>query len=139
MARIINEIIVHCAATKPSMDIGVEEIYGWHVDGNGWSDIGYHWVIRRDGTVEEGRPEDCAGAHAKGHNNTSIGICLVGGIDEAGDADANFTLAQYTALSKAIDAARMRHPIKKLSGHRDYASKACPSFDVQAFYGESEW
>ena len=136
MARIVNEIIVHCAATKPSMDIGAEEIRGWHVEGNGWSDIGYHWVIRRDGTIEAGRPEDISGAHCKDHNSGSIGVCLVGGIDEAGDADANFTMAQYTSLKEVLNDIRMRNTITKLSGHRDYANKACPSFDVNAWYGE---
>ena len=77
--RKINEIILHCSATPASMDIGAKEIRDWHVNGNHWRDIGYHWVIRRDGTVEKGRPEYQVGAHCLNHNANSIGVCMVGG------------------------------------------------------------
>ena len=84
--RQIDHIIVHCSYTPPSMDIGAETIREWHTlpkpKGRGWSDIGYHWVIRRNGTVEAGRSEERAGAHAKGYNQDSIGICLIGGKSE---------------------------------------------------------
>jgi len=86
--RIIDTVIVHCSATKPSMDIGVDVIRQWHMN-KGWSDIGYHYVIRRNGAVELGRDLDKdgdvdeeIGAHAYGHNATSIGICLIGGVDD---------------------------------------------------------
>src|SRR3546814_3669760 len=78
--RRIETIILHCSYTPPSMDIGAAVIKGWHVDGNGWTDIGYHFVLRRNGAVEEGRPLDVVGAHAKNFNGRSIGICLVGGM-----------------------------------------------------------
>ena len=78
------------------MDIDAETIRDWHVNGNGWSDIGYHYVIKRNGLVEAGRPVSISGAHAKGHNADSIGICLVGGmLEDMSKADANFSLAQY--------------------------------------------
>jgi len=136
MPRIVNEIIVHCSATKPSQDVSMETIRGWHVNDNNWSDIGYHWVIERNGTIKAGRPEERSGAHCKDHNSQSIGVCVVGGINDAGAPDANFALPQYASLKLVIDDIRMRHTITKLSGHRDYSSKACPSFDVNAWYGE---
>ena len=129
--RDINQIIVHCSATRPSMDIGSETIKKWHTIDNGWSDIGYHHVIRRDGTLDKGRDEEIAGAHARGHNGNSIGVCLVGGINDAGEPDANFTLQQYLQLDNLITAIKQRHNITSVIGHRDVSDKACPSFDVQ--------
>ena len=85
-------IVIHCAATKPSMDIGASEIKKWHVDDNGWDDIGYHYIIKRGGLVEVGRPEAFQGSHAPAANSKSIGICLVGGMSEDGDAENNFTI-----------------------------------------------
>lgn len=132
--RQINRIIVHCSATKPSMDIGVDEIRRWHIE-RGWSDIGYHWVIARNGIIEHGRAEKAAGAHARGHNQDSIAICLVGGIDENGQPDANYTAAQYKALNDTINGIYMRHNIHEVLGHRDLpgVTKACPCFDVRSF------
>lgn len=80
--RKINDLIVHCAATYDTMDIGVKEIRKVHVDENGWKDIGYHFVIRRDGTVEKGRDVSVIGAHVLNHNANSIGICLAGGLSK---------------------------------------------------------
>lgn len=134
--RPINKIIVHCAATKPSMDIGVEEIREWHRE-RGWGDVGYHYVIRRDGTIEKGRPVEVAGAHARGHNTDSIGICLVGGINEKGDPDANFTYYQYLSLYDLLDEMEEYYGEKvEVLGHRDLpgVSKACPCFDVRSFF-----
>ena len=79
-----DSIIIHCAATKKSMDIGYKEIREWHVDQNGWDDVGYHYIIRRNGKLEKGRPEEYSGAHAPSHNSRSIGICLVGGMAKDG-------------------------------------------------------
>ena len=100
--RDIKKIIIHCSATSAEMDIGAKEIAQWHKD-RGWSDIGYHFVIRRDGTIEHGRPVERPGAHARHHNNDSIGICLVGGINESGEPDSNFTFDQIVSLKQAID------------------------------------
>lgn len=129
--RPIDKLIIHCSATKPSMDIGAKEIRKWHTDkppnGNGWSDIGYHYVIRRDGTVEPGRPLALVGAHVAGHNTGSHGICLVGGIPEA-----NFTKEQWDQLARVVRAFKAQYPKATVHGHNEFdAGKACPSFDVQ--------
>ena len=79
--RKIDRIVVHCSATTPTMDIGVGTIRGWHVLERGWSDVGYHFVITRDGEVQTGRPIERSGAHAKGFNKHSVGICYVGGLE----------------------------------------------------------
>jgi len=134
MHRAIDTIIIHCAYTTPSMDIGVAEIDGWHRD-RGWDGIGYHMVIRRNGVVEAGRDTEKAGAHAKGHNAGSIGVCLVGGKAEDEDrADTNFTAAQWKALAELVALMRMDFPGVKIIGHRDVDSgKTCPTFDVTAW------
>lgn len=126
-------IVIHCSATKPAMDIGANEIRRWHKD-RGWRDIGYHTVIRRDGTVEGGRPLDTVGAHAKGHNDRSVGICLVGGLDDAGKPDCNFTAAQWSALEGEVRDLLDSYPGAQVLGHRDLSDKACPCFDASAWW-----
>lgn len=133
--RTINKLIIHCSATKPDMDIGAEEIRRWH-KGKGWRDIGYHYVIRRDGTVEDGRALEDEGAHTLGHNKASIGICLVGGIGDNLKPDANFTHLQYVELYNLVDYLRAKYPDVAIHGHRDFARKACPCFDVHEFFRE---
>lgn len=128
--RKIDTIIIHCAATKPSMDIGAKEIDNWH-RAKGYFGIGYHYVIRRNGEVELGRPLDKAGAHAKGHNETSIGVCLVGGIDDRGNPENNFTPEQWAELAKLVTDLQGRFGALKVIGHNEVAAKACPSFNVQ--------
>ena len=133
--RAINRIIIHCAATKPSMDIGVAEIRQWHL-ANGWADVGYGYVIRRDGTIEAGRHERLIGAHVAGHNADSIGICLVGGINDAGKPDANFTRQQWAALDHLVSQLVSQYPGSEVSGHRDWTdAKACPSFSAKDWWG----
>ena len=130
MGRVIDTVIVHCSATSPSQDdVDVSMIRDWHVDGNGWSDIGYHFVITRQGVIQEGRSVERAGAHAKGHNETSIGICLVGGVDEDNEPQCNFSFQQYRALVSILSL----YPDCKVIGHNEVSSKACPCFDVQSF------
>ncbi len=133
--REISKIIVHCSATKPSMLIGAYEIRHWHKD-RGWADIGYHYVIKRDGEVEKGRNIAVIGAHAKGHNTNSIGVCLVGGIDGEGKADDNYTLKQYNSLIELIGFLKLTFDITDVFGHRDIkgVTKSCPCFDVRAWY-----
>ena len=128
----INLIVVHCSATPPSMDIGAAEIRKWHTD-KGWSDIGYHYVIKRDGDLEVGRDESRQGAHVRGHNKNSLGVCLIGGVDRKGRADANFTFDQYQSLGYLMMNLTDKHPKAEVKGHRDFSNKACPSFDVQSF------
>lgn len=135
--RAINQLFVHCSATKPTQDIGAKEIREWHVKGNGWKDIGYHFVIRRNGVVEDGRPVEQVGAHVAGHNANSIGICLVGGIDVSGKPEANFTPEQWKALPRLLRVLKAHYPKATIHGHNEYAAKACPSFDVQKWLKEN--
>ena len=137
--RTIDTLVIHCSATKASMDIGAKEIRKWHTKpkskgGPGWSDIGYHYVIRRDGSTEDGRPNQRAGAHAKGHNRTSIGICLVGGVDEQNNPETNFTIEQRKSLRALVNFLKQTYSIddSQIFGHRDFpgVAKACPCFDV---------
>lgn len=124
-------IVVHCAATRPKMDVGVREIRQWHVQ-RGFLDVGYHFIIRRDGTVEEGRPHNVVGAHVSGKNSVSVGICLVGGVDDKLKPENNFTPAQFEALKVLLAKVEALYPKAKICGHRDLDSgKACPSFDVR--------
>jgi len=129
--RKIDKVIIHCSATPPSMDIGADEIRTWHVRDNKWSDIGYHDIIKRDGSVEAGRPIDRAGAHCKGQNAHSIGICLVGGVDKNGNPENNFTDNQFKSLRRLIRMYKAQYKGAQVHGHREFANKACPSFDVQ--------
>lgn len=136
--REINEIIIHCSDTRPNWMDGqplsdkIDEIRRWHVQDNGWTDIGYHFVIDRDGTIAKGRPIERVGAHVKDHNSNSIGICLLGGFGSAAtDAFAdNFTSVQNIALRDQIAFLESQFGPLKVSGHNDYAAKACPGFRV---------
>lgn len=126
--RKINKIIIHCADTPPSMDIGVEEIRKWHTGERGWSDIGYHVVIRRNGDFEEGREVAIAGAHCKGQNSNSIGICLVGGYNGKFD----FTSKQMMTLDEVIRGIKKSVPeVVSVHGHNEFSDKTCPNFDVK--------
>ena len=116
------------------MDIGVDEIRDWHVNGNGWSDVGYHWIICRDGKLEEGRKESVIGSHAKGHNTYSIGICLVGGKGFNDKPEFNFTYAQMDTLAGLVDNIKSRFENLDVMGHNEVSSKTCPNFDVRAFF-----
>lgn len=136
--RTINELIVHCADTPAGMDIGADEIRRWHTDpepaGNGWSDIGYHYVIRRNGEVEVGRAVEIVGAHCRGSNFNSLGVCLVGGRGETGGADFNFTRAQMDSLETLYADLQDWFAGIKITGHRDHAGKPCPSFNVTEYF-----
>lgn len=136
--RDITHIVVHCSATPPSLDIGTDEIRRWHTEERGWTDIGYHFVCRRDGTIEEGRPLKRPGAHVKGHNHSSIGICWVGGISSSQKAEDNRTADQSVALYKKIRELKEEYPQAEVLGHRDFPGvrKACPCFDVRTWYTE---
>jgi N-acetylmuramoyl-L-alanine amidase len=128
-------IVVHCAATPPDMDIGAAEIRRWHVENNGWRDIGYHFVIRRSGAVEVGRAIDDVGAHVAGINDRSIGVCLIGGVDAGGQPADNFTAAQRVSLDAVLRMLVKAYPGAVVRGHRDFANKACPSFDAMEWAG----
>ena len=118
------------------MNIGAPEIRKWH-KAKGWDDIGYHYVIRRDGKVERGRREDAIGAHVAGFNSTSIGVCMVGGVSEKDftKSENNFTKEQFAALEKLMSSLVKKYPKALVRGHRDFpkVAKACPSFDAKAW------
>jgi hypothetical protein len=137
--RPIDEINIHCAATRPGWmaeRTGAErvaEIRRWHVQLNGWKDIGYHFIVDRDGQVYPGRPVHRTGAFEPKVNATAIGICLLGGHGAAAtDAfEQHYTAEQGAALRALIDRLRAEHPgITKVTGHNQYAAKACPGFNV---------
>lgn len=128
--RKINLIVIHCAATKPNQDIGRAEIDRWHRE-RGWLGIGYHFVIRRNGKVENGRPLEKAGAHVQGLNANSIGICLVGGLNAKGQPAPEFTAEQWDALETLVRTLKKQFPDARIAGHNEFAAKACPSFNVQ--------
>ena len=130
--REITKIIWHCAATPEGRDVKTETIRDWHVNDRGWSDIGYHFVIELDGTVKAGRPLRRAGAHAKGLNKNSIGICYIGGVDINGKPKDTRTAAQKAALYKKTAELMNRFPEATVHGHNEFAKKACPSFDAKA-------
>ena len=141
--RKIDEIVIHCTATnsnwyehRPIEDV-VNEIRRWHTDpkpqGRGWSDIGYHAVIHRNGSVGMGRPVWRAGAHVAGKNKTTLGIALMGGRGGCSDDvfEDNYIPEQNAALRNLIEQWKAEFKIKKVSGHNNYAKKACPCFDVK--------
>lgn len=141
--RALSEIIVHCSATRPDWmanaktSAKVAEIRRWHVADRGWKDIGYHFLIDRDGTVAFGRPLGQIGAHVAGRNTGTIGVCLIGGHGSA-ETDffsEHFTAAQEKALRKLLADLIWAHPtITRVSGHNQWAAKACPGFNVPAWY-----
>ena len=128
--RKINEIIVHCAATREGRDFTVEDITRWH-KARGFATIGYHYVIYRDGSIHEGRPLEQIGAHCVGHNKHSIGICYIGGCASDGKTPKDTrTPEQKEALFALLRHLKARFPNATIHGHRDFAAKACPSFDA---------
>lgn len=133
--REIDKIIIHCSASKENQDIGAKEIDAWHKK-CGWDGIGYHFVIRRNGETEQGRALEKAGAHCRGQNKNSIGICLAGGIDENGRAENNFTPKQFQSLRELVAELQGKYPKASVHGHNEFAPKACPCFDVQKFFAE---
>lgn len=132
--RIINEIIIHCSATPEGKDYTVEQIRQWHKQ-RGFSDIGYHYVIYRDGSIHSGRPIEKIGAHCLKHNAHSIGVCYIGGVAKDGKTPKDTrTDAQKESLIKLIKELKAKYPKATVHGHREYANKACPSFDVKNEY-----
>lgn len=131
--RKIDKIIVHCADTPEGRDVRVEEIRRWH-KAKGWNDIGYHYVIDIDGTIEAGRDIECAGAHTQGQNANSIGICYVGGCDAKMQPKDTRTEAQKQSLRLLIKFLKSKYKDAKVFGHRDFAQKACPCFDAKKEY-----
>lgn len=142
--RVLNEIAVHCLATpndwweKKPVKAVVNEVRRWHVEQRGWSDIGYHFIIHRDGTVAEGRPIERAGAHIRGRNKNSVAIALNGGKNSAAtdQFSDNFTEAQDRSLRSLIAELHNTYGDMPVNGHNQYAAKACPGFNVPRWYAK---
>lgn len=140
--RSLTGIIVHCFATRPewmasrSMADKMAEVKRWHVDGNGWSDIGYHFGIDRDGTIARGRPIERTGAHTLGRNKGTIGIALAGGhgSSETDQFDEHFTPEQDASLRALIGELQSEYGQMSVTGHNQYSAKACPGFQVPDWY-----
>jgi len=130
-------IFVHCSATKPSMDTDIKDIDRWHRE-RGFLKVGYHYVIKRDGTLQKGRELMEAGAHVKSYNHRSVGICLVGGVSETdvNVAENNFEKEQWSTLYNLVVDLKEQFPEAKVMGHNEVSSKACPSFNVQEWLVE---
>ncbi len=132
--RTISLIIVHCSAVKPGQPSSARQIDMWHRR-LGWKGIGYHYVVLRDGRVEQGRPEMVAGAHCANHNAHSIGVCYEGGLDAAGVPCDTRTEAQKESLVQLLKELRGRYPEAIILGHNQLCRlKACPCFDAAREY-----
>ncbi len=127
----LKYLVVHCADTPDEVDrFTAADVHTWH-KARGWDGIGYHAVIGRDGTVEAGRPEYWPGAHVRGHNSHSLGVCLIG--------RKLFTLEQYRKLKGILAYWLERHPNAQVIGHRDLdPNKVCPNFDVRQWWAEND-
>ena len=133
--RKITKIIVHCADTPEGRDDKAADIRRWH-KASGFNDIGYHYVVDLDGTIEPGRDVTIAGAHTTGHNADSIGVCYIGGADTDMKPKDTRTEEQKTALRLLLKYLVQKYPGATIYGHRDFAQKACPSFDAKTEYEE---
>ena len=133
--RQINYIIIHCSATKSGQNFHASDIDRWHRE-RGWDGIGYHRVIDLDGIIEKGRDVSKPGAHCKGHNSDSIGICYIGGLDKNGNPADTRTAAQKESLLEIIKHYKKLYPNAKVVGHRDMPNvhKACPCFNAKEEY-----
>lgn len=127
-----KSVVIHCSASPPNVKTGVKDIDRWHRQ-RGFMMVGYHWVIKTDGEIQEGRDEDFVGAHVGGYNHDSIGICLIGGVDKDLKPENNFSKEQMLSLLVKLKEIREKYPQINILGHRDYpgVAKACPSFDVK--------
>lgn len=147
----IKYLVVHCSASRPKNPTDISTITRDHKL-RGFTTVGYHYVILRDGVVQKGRPDGEVGAHVVGKNTGSLGICLVGGLnDTTGKPENNFTEKQFEALRVLLQILTKQHPKAKVVGHRDLSPdtnkngkvdkfewlKECPCFDVQAWWGRN--
>lgn len=132
--RTINKFIIHCSATPEGRDYTVEQIRKWHL-ARRFKDIGYHYVIYRDGSIHTGRPVAQAGAHCIGQNANSIGICYIGGLaKDCKTPKDTRTEAQRKAIVQLLKDLHKRFPLATVHGHREFVSKACPCFDTHTEY-----
>lgn len=127
--RQINKIIIHCSATPEGRETSAEEIKSWHLE-RGFSDIGYHYIVQLDGSISYGRNIEKIGAHSRGQNKMSIGVCYIGGLDECLDPKDTRTPQQKESLLILLKTLKKLHSKAVIYGHRDFSEKACPSFDA---------
>ena len=128
--RTITLIVIHCSAVKPDQMSSAAQIDTWHRQRGFHLGIGYHYVIRRDGSIEKGRPEWLIGAHCMNHNAHSIGICYEGGLDIRGDPADTRTEAQKVAMRQLLEDLHERYPRALILGHHDLnPHKACPCIE----------
>ena len=131
----IDKLIVHCSATREGQHITVDTIRDWHVNGRGWNDIGYHYIIYLDGSIKKGREDNVHGAHCKGHNSSSLGICYIGGLEEDGKTPKDTrTYKQIESLECLLMTLKAIHTDSVVCSHNDFANKACPSFNATEEY-----
>jgi N-acetylmuramoyl-L-alanine amidase len=136
----IHNLVVHCSASKPKLFVDASVIDRWHRE-RGFLKIGYHYVILRDGTVQKGRKDSEVGAHVEGYNTGSLGICLVGGLnDSTGKSENNFTKEQFASLSALLFKLSLEHPGATVLGHRDFPNvhKDCPCFDTKEWWAKEQ-
>ena len=126
--RVITMVIIHCSAVRPDQTSSAAQIDTWHRKDNHWKlGIGYHYVIRRDGTIESGRPEWMVGAHCENHNAHSIGVCYEGGLDIRGQPDDTRTENQKAAMRWLLRQLHRSYPKAVIVGHHDLnPQKDCP-------------
>ncbi|WP_263080081.1 N-acetylmuramoyl-L-alanine amidase [Endozoicomonas sp. Mp262] len=131
-------IVLHCSATRADQKVSFEDIKRWHMLERAFMDIGYHWVIERDGSVKQGRGCEQWGAHCRGHNHESVGICLVGGLNKEGDPEDNFTAIQKQMLKLLVTGLQSLYPVAQVKGHNHFNRlKDCPCFDVEQWLAEA--
>jgi N-acetyl-anhydromuramyl-L-alanine amidase AmpD len=145
--RKIDYLVMHCSATRGGQKVTVKDITEWH-KARGFRTIGYHYVVYADGTIVEGRPLEEIGAHVAGHNQNSIGICYIGGLDVMGKAKDTRTPEQKKAIRELLLKLRRQYPNAAICGHRDFSPdkngngkiepfewiKECPCFDAIVEY-----
>lgn len=132
MNKVIKNLVVHCSASRPKLFVDAAVIERWHRQ-RGLLKIGYHYVVLRDGTVQKGRLDTEVGAHVAGHNSGSLGICMVGGLnDTTGKPENNFTDKQFDSLKVLLTKLKDSHPEAVILGHRDFpdVAKDCPCWSV---------
>ena len=133
--RTITLIVIHCSAVRPDQTSSAAQIDTWHRQRGFHLGIGYHYVIRRNGEIEAGRPEYLVGAHCKNHNAHSIGVCYEGGLNARGQPADTRTEAQKKTLLSLLRALKVDYPDALIVGHHDLNPlKACPCFDAAKEY-----
>lgn len=141
--RKISLIVIHCSATRVDRDFTAKDVDTAHRF-RGFSCWGYHYYVRKSGQIEPMRDEDTVGAHARGYNSISLGVCFEGGLDANGKPADTRTPRQKEALHRLVGELLQRYPEAKVVGHRDLSPdtnyngivdpweriKECPCFEV---------